>query len=841
MKIFAWIGGVILSLVLIVYVVAFTSVGNNLLKPTIEAKIKESTHLDSTLDTFSLSMSDFEVALSLTPTNKILVKGNYSLFSQSFNVAYRVRLDNLAKLEPLSQTKLNGQLHTDGKVVGDMAFIKVDGDSDVAKSKTDYHVELTDLNPTSIIAKIDNADLKTLLYMVDQKLYASADVNLDINFKDITPHQLDGDIVLVTKNGKINSKVMKKDFNITIPTTAFGMNLDAKLKGDDVEYTYILDSNLAKISSGGKVVPEPLKVDIKYGVDIKELAVLKPITNAPLKGAFQTDGVVVGSKKSMKIEGRSNLAASKTTYDVELKEFKPLSVIAKISNAKLDKLLYMVGQPKFAKADLDMDVKLTSLDPKNLKGTLNLALDKGVVNRSIMKKVYKVNLPKTTFNSKTDVVLKGKDIDYKTFLKSNLAKITSKGVVSPETMKMDLTYGLNVVELGLLKPITGADLRGSVKLKGDVKGDKKKLVVNGYSDIASSDTVFSAVLKDFAPKSVKAKIKGMKLQKVLYMVKQPHYTDGVFDMDADITDASMDTPKGDIKTTITKGLLDSRYLAKAYKFKYPMPKTTYNATTYTSLDKNIVDTKVDFNSNLVKLDVKKARYDLKDSSIKSDYTVDIPNLDKLYFVSERHLKGKMKLTGDLKKAKDLDFTMHTKVAGGKVDAKLHNDDFYAKLDNLQSLDILDMLIYPKIFKSKIDGDLKYNLAKQSGILETKLSEGKFTKNSILDLTKQYAHRDLYKEKFKGDVVAKINKEHILANLSLNSNKSSIKTTNTKLNTKTKMINSKLDIVANKHPLIIYLSGDVNAPKVKIDASKIIEKEAGKVIDKQLNKLFKKFF
>jgi len=841
MKTVAWIGGVILSIFLIVYVVAFTAIGNNILKPVIESKIQENTHLQSKLDKFSLTMSDFEILLHLTKENKLHIKGNYSLFSQSFNVAYRVSFDKLSEIEKLAQTKLNGNVHTQGQVVGDMAFIKVDGKSDIAKSDTSYHVELTNFNPTSIIAKINNADLKTLLYMVNQKLYASADINLDINFKNIEPHKLDGDIYLVTKNGKINSKVMKKDFNITIPTTAFSMNLDAKLKGDDVKYTYILDSNLAKISSGGNVVPEPLKVDIKYGVDIKELAVLKPITNAPLKGAFKTDGIVVGSKKEMKIKGSSNLAASKTTYDVELKEFKPQSIIARIAGAKLDKLLYMAGQPKFAKANLDMDVKLTSLDPKNLAGTLKLGLKDGVVNRKVMKKSYKVNLPKTTFSSKTDVILKGKDIDYTTYFNSNLAKINSKGNVVPDTMKMDITYALNVAQLALLKPITGADLRGSIKLNGDVKGDKEKLLVTGYSDVADSDTVFSASLKDFQPKTLKAKVKGLKLQTALYMVNQPHYSDGLFDMDVDITDASVKNLKGTVKSTITRGLLDSKYITRAYKFKYNMPKTTFNAKTYTTLNKNIIDTKVDFNSNLAILDVRKAQFNLNDSSLKSDYTLDIKDLNKLYFVTERKLKGGIKLVGDVKKAKDLDFSMRSNIAGGVLKAKLHNDDLYANLDSLQTLDILDILIYPKIFASKIDGDLNYNLAHAKGTFKATLKDGKFTKNQILDLTKQYAHRDLYKEKFIGDVYANINKENILTTLNLNSNKSSIKTKNTRLNTKTKILNSKLDIIANKHPLVIYLKGDVNSPSVKIDASKIIEKEASKVIDKQINKLFKKLF
>jgi len=665
MKIVSYLLGLVLVLVAAVYTVAFTSFGNSLLQPTIEAKIQEQTKLPSKLQTFQLGMSDFDILLELNANNTIHIKGNYSLFAQSFNITYNVNLEELKTLQPLTQTQLQSSFHTDGKVVGDMAFLKVDGKSDVAKSSTNYHVELTDMNPTSIIAKVDTLNLQALLYMLNQKAYASADVNVDLDFKNITPHKLDGEVKLRTLDGKLNSHVMKKDFNISIPATAFVMNLDAKLAGDDVNYKYVLNSNLAKITSDGRVVPEPLNTNIKYGVDVKELAVLKPLT--------------------------------------------------------------------------------------------------------------------------------------------------------------------------------GADIRGPLHLNGTVKGGKEKLVVDGHSDIAGSKTTFVALLKDFAPASVKAKIKGLRLENALYMVKQPHYADGIFDLDVDITNADANNLQGTVVSTISKGIVDTKFVTKEYKFKSKMPYTAFNAKTLTTLNKNMVDTKVDFNSNLANFDIKKARFNTKDSSLVSDYKVSVKDLNKLYFATERHLKGGIIATGELKKAKDLDFTMHSDIAGGKLDAKLHNDDFTANLASLQTLDILDMLIYPKMFKSSIDGVLNYNLVAQKGTFDGKLSDGSFTRNQVLDLVKQYARINLYKEKFVGDVNAKINKEHILASLDLKSNKSSIITKNTKLNSKTQVIDSKIDINANGNPLSVTLRGNANSPKIGVDANKIVEKQVEKAAKKEINKLFKGLF
>jgi len=665
MKYLAWFGGVLITILAAVYIVAFTPFGNGLLKPTIESKIQQQTKLESKLTTFSLNMSEFEIVLELSKNNNISIKGTYSLFSQAFDMTYSVEVKALQELKSLTNAPLKGRVFTNGTIRGDAAFITIDGVSDIAKSDTSYHIELTEFNPTSIIAKVKKANLLSLLELGGQKPYASADIDLDVNFKNITPHALDGDILLQTHKGKIDTKLMKSDFDVVIPRTAFNMNLDAKLKGDDVNYVYKLNSNLAKITSSGTITPQPLTLDVKYGLNIEELAVLKPITNADVRGAF--------------------------------------------------------------------------------------------------------------------------------------------------------------------------------KLNGTAKGTKDNLKVNGKSDVASSETAFNITFKHFKPATVNATVKHLKLQKLLYMVKQPHYTDGNLFLDIDISDARADTLKGLVVSRVENGLLDSKYMSKTYEFKSKMPKTTFNMKTTTKLNGSVADTKVDFNSNLVTLDVKQARFNMRDGSIATDYLVNVKSLERLFFVSQRHLRGGISVNGEFKKAKDLDLTIHSKIAGGKIDATLHNDDFHTDLKSIQTLDALHILMYPEIFKSTLVGTLDYNLAKEKGVMKADLVDGKFTKNQMLTLIKQYAHTDLYKERFKGNVKADIEKENIVASLDLKSNRSSIKTKNTKLNSKTKKINSKIDINANGNPIVITLTGNATSPKVKIDAEKLIKKEAEKAVKKELNNFFKKLF
>jgi hypothetical protein len=842
-----WLGvvlGIIVFVFATVYVLLFTPFGNGIVAPIVEAMINESVPLKATLEKFELDSSSFAITLQLSENNRIEAVGDYSLFDQSLNAAYRARLNNLTELRELTQRPFYGRLHTDGKITGTLNKLNITGNSDLAKSDTQYTVILTEFNPSAIQARIIDAELDKMLQIIGEKPYAAANISLEANLKSIDPKAMDGNVTLTIMQGSINTALMQHDFDLKLPETTFVLKTDTRLAGNQIAYTAKLESNLARFSSKGKVTPDPLETDLSYTVNIKELALFKPITNSPLRGPFATKGTIGGDQKQMRILGDSNIAGSKTTYDVVLKAFKPQRVLAKIENAKLAKLLYMADEPAYADGDLNVDLTLTDLDPENLKGHANVKLANGKFNSKVLKKAYDITLPKASFTYDLDAKLNGKQINYDTVFASNLAKIDSQGTIVPKAVGLDLGYRLAIKKLELLKPITNAPLQGPLNLNGTVKGDKRSLTVTGKSDLAKSKTFFEATLTEFTPKSIQAKIKDLELAGALYMVSQPHYADGVLNIDVDISDARAGKLNGSINLALSKGVVDGKVVSKAFAFK-PMPRTTFSAVTTTKLYGDKIDTKADIISSLAKVTIKQARMDLGKELLASDYKAVVLDLDKLYFATERHLKGGITVTGDLKKGKHLDLNAHADTLGGALDANLHDDDLHADLKGIQTLDALKMLIYPQVFKASLEGTLDYNLKSQKGLFYAKLGSGQFAQNIMIDLIKQLGRVDLYKERFKGTLQSKINKELTYTNLDIRSNKSSITGKNIKLNSKTQQIKAKLDVVANNNPIGVKIKGNVNKPDVKVDVSKLIKKEAEKAIEKgvkkKLDKLFEKLF
>jgi len=840
MKWLSIVAAVILFLLAAVYALLFTAPGNKLLAPLIVKKIDRATGLQTSLEKFELRPGRFGMVLILSRDNRIETEGTFAVFSRSLEATYRLRFDDLPGLQPLTKTPLYGAFLTEGTVTGRLNDLLINGSSAIAGSTISYAVTLADFTPGPIKATVRDAQATPLLELVGKKPFSTADLSLSVDLKNVDPQALEGDVVLTVSRGVVDTELMKKEFGLTLPKTSYSLKATGHLQGTTISYGVTLESNLAQFYSEGTIAPESLQTDLNYRLDAKELALFKPLTNAPLRGPFKTSGTVKGDRRKMAIAGTTDIADSQSNYDLTLEELKPRQVLVKMNNARLDKLLYLVEQPSFATGRLDVDLNLTDLDPDNLKGKAEVKIGNGEMVSAVFKKEYGITLPQTSFTGGLEANLKGGEIGYRTQFVSNLARFGSEGRFVPKSLGLDLKYNIDIAKLELLRPLTGTPLRGAIKLSGTAKGDRKQLTVEGSSDLAGSETTFRVGLADFSPASITAKIKNLQLARALFMVAKPHYADGVLNVEVNIADAKAGELKGTINSEISRGLLDGKVIASEFELG-EMPKTTFSVKAQTTLAGKFIDTATTLDSSLVSLKAKRSRYDLDESLLTSDYLADIPDLDRFFFIAGRHLKGSMAVNGELKKGEHLELTAHADTLGGRLDATVHDDDIHADIKKVQTLAALKMLIYPEVFASSLDGSLDYNLKRKKGIFDANLGDGKFTRNVMLDLLLTLAKTDLYKERFTGTVHSNIDRELLTSDLELRSNSSSIVGKKATLNSKTRQVNARLDVLANNNPIGVTIKGSVDKPEVKLDTTALIKKEANKALQKEVDKLFKKLF
>ena len=461
----------------------------------------------------------------------------------------------------------------------------------------------------------------------------------------------------------------------------------------------------------------------------------------------------------------------------------------------------------------------------------------GVIKQIIEKEIQKSTNLKSEFKTFSLSIH-----DFEFILELNPKNmITVNGDYSLWNRSLDMNYNVDLNDVKTLKELFTQEIDTPLHLIGTASGDSTLLIVEGKSDVSSSKSSFKIELVAFEAKNIALDIKSLKIKEALVILNQPPYTEGELDVVVNISNLSDGLLRGNIDTKISKGILNSKFISKSYEFNSTMPYTNFDISTHSILDGNFVDTSLDLNSNLVNLDVKKFHFDMDEKSLISDYEVNIHDLDRLYFISQRHLLGSLKALGEVKKSEDLDLRIESYTAGGKLNATLHNSDFDAKISNMKSIDILKILKYPKIFDARLNAAVDYNLESKKGLFDGKLSEGRFTENEAFNLLKKYAQTDVYKEKFKGDVNAVIDAKQILASLSLHSNRSSIISKGTKIDSKKSLIDSRIEINANGNKVDVNLKGDINKPNVKINADELIKKEATKVIKKELGKFLKGFF
>ncbi len=412
--------------------------------------------------------------------------------------------------------------------------------------------------------------------------------------------------------------------------------------------------------------------------------------------------------------------------------------------------------------------------------------------------------------------------------------IYANGNYSISSQKFNIAYKVKLDKLQNLQTFTkNKNLNGVLHTTGTAKGSLELINIDGVSNLASSDTSYHVELTNLNPTSIIAKIKKANLAEILSIVGEKKYADALVDVEVDISNAKLGVLKGTIVSKLTKGILNSNFITKEYKLENPMPKTLFATKAVTKLSGKIITTKVDFNSNLANLDIKQMIFNTDNNSLESDYLLNIPKLNKLFFITQRDILGGLKVNGKIKKAKDLDFTAYTKIASGDIEAKVHNDNLTISSKSVQTLELLHKLIYPEIFDASLNAQVNYNLATSKGTMVGDLVDGKFTQNQVFDLIKEYTNLDMYRETFKGDISADINKEHIVASLDLVGRTSSIVTKKTKIDTKENQIDSTIDINANGNPIVVKLSGETTKPKVYIDANKLIKSKATQTITKKL--------
>ncbi|KAA6234464.1 hypothetical protein FMM56_00155 [Campylobacter sp. LR264d] len=502
---------------------------------------------------------------------------DYDLANSTLNSDFSLQIPNLAKLESLTKTKLNGNLNINGDLsLQNNTLTNLNVNINGLGRKAEASLKDSILN-----VLLEQISLDKLLGIIGYGNLATGVLNANLQSigLDFQNFNAKADV----KNGKLNSNGLKEFIGLEFPSMSFNLDANAKANKGLIDYEAVISSNLLNIK------------EFKGSYDLNSM-VLKFNTQANIDDL---------SKINNNIKGALSLNANGDIANNEIKSLNAKAVIADgilninsngktldLEASKLDitKILSIIGMPTYASGSLNAKANLTSLDFNNLNGNADIKAN-GLLNASVLSKLLDKKFPSNTnYDLNAKITLKNSLANFESVLNTDLAKMSNlNGSFDLNKMLLNSTYKLTISDLSKLGFLLDRKLSGKLDLNG-------KLNFNKSLDLtAMSDNFYQGKLDS----SLKNNIINAKLENVDFssLAKGFDFTD-IYESKANANATyNLNTQKGEVSLNLNNGKLKKSTITNALNIIISKDITTdvYHTA---NANANINKSNISFNLNM---------------------------------------------------------------------------------------------------------------------------------------------------------------------------------------------------------------------------------------------------
>ena len=318
--------------------------------------------------------------------------------------------------------------------------------------------------------------------------------------------------------------------------------LDFELTINNLKLILMLRNEKIVLNSNFNLFSKTLDASIQ--INIQDLSLFNKVSGQKLNGIFSTNANVMGTFDNLQVAGNVKVAKGNINYKLQVKDDDIKDIVVGVKKLDLSILLKMVNQPQYAKANINMDVNIKSLN--NLDGKILTSVNDGLLNAKFVKQDFNITLPsKPIFNLKATTSLNKNMIITKSILNSFAAKLeTTKTIFDINTAILNTDYILSVSNLNRLYFITNQKMKGDIKIIGDVKVDKGLTATFNSNKF---DGKINGVLKN---NKLNVNIKDINSIQLLNMMNYPE----VFILKLDLKlDYDLANKKGESNILLTNG------------------------------------------------------------------------------------------------------------------------------------------------------------------------------------------------------------------------------------------------------------------------------------------------
>lgn len=794
---------------------AFSGIGNGVLKSYIQERLQEETALPVKVDRFSLDAKQIKLLCSLNTQLSIEIVTNYDMWTRSFKGIYRAKVkDFVFEKQHLRQADIKG------KFEGNIEKFDVDGAGTALDAKLNYHLVVVKDVPKKIKATMHGIQLSELLRLAGEDAIATGVVDVDIDMPDIGEESAKGDGYITLSNGVFNRKMITQKYGYTLPKKSYvNAKVNVQLQGKILHFFALAKSNLFHLKTKeGFVNLATQNLHTLYNVDVKDLRIL---TQNKLAGPMQIEGALTVKEKQVSVKGESHSLGGKLHFEVSDK------IALTLQNIVIEKLLVLLKQPRYAKGLLDMTA---NIEKEMDVGTYEVDVKKALLNTQHIAKVTGYTLPKSsyvTLNAQGKIkkgVLKSKVI-----LKSTLGRVLLSDILyKMKENTLTSKYEVNIKDIGMLMPAKKRGKTAPLHAKGAVVFDKTLRL----------DGVVMGVAKKLSfhydSKQAKLDAQALSLEKIWALSALPSYLNGNVNAKVDVLDMKKlnghFTIRADQLVANPKEM--KKLLGKALKLRIKLKSKG-------SLKEAKVYAHTTIQSNMADMVLNNTLFDIKTQVLKSAYSIDIPDMMKLYPLTDKELYGKMHLEGNLMQDDTLSIWGNTASLGGKINYTFKGDVFKGTLKAVPISGIMRMLGMTQVISGTANGKIMQNIKTQKGFADITIAGFQVKPSKTTNTIKMLIGKDPARIIFKSTKLhANMQGDITTYTLHAKGTSASLDITKGRLSKKTNTNSAYFKFVYEKYIINGKIHGATDHPKIEIDPTSMIKNKVTKEIGKSLDKVLK---
>ncbi|MFY4808796.1 hypothetical protein ACOTVK_09585 [Aliarcobacter butzleri] len=386
----------------------------------------------------------------------------------------------------------------------------------------------------------------------------------------------------------------------------------------------------------------------------------------------------------------------------------------------------------------------------------------------------RVNEEQKDLNFKiNNFTLTTKDVDFEATLNEN-SYINISGALSLFKKNVDLKYDIKIEDLSIFKDLISEDLKGTFFTNGIFRGSESESIIQGFSNIAGSETKYYMNLVDFKLKDIYLDLKDAKIDELLAIFNKPLYANGNLNLNANIKNIDKNSLDGLLIANISKGLINNDIFNKEFNQKINT-KISFNGDINASLLGNIIEVKSDMISSVADIFFDKTLIDIEKNTIQSDYKIDVKNLAKLEGLIGKKLQGEFLTTGNiLKDNKNISVDGNSDIFDGFFTYKFELKDYEIQNLNLNiekaKLEKIFFMLNEPIYavgNLELYSDIKNsNIENLDGSSSIKISDAKII-NEVVNTVFKKNLKDLIT--FKSEIKTSYVPNQAISQIDVNSN------------------------------------------------------------------------